>query len=170
MQLLFFTTTNPMHTPSHSFQANWFLFSTLTESVHHVLDTLSDSFPASSMRTESQSLGAQQGSEDVVRKTSFSVEGKVNVLGYFHLCCIGPVLLFLYFGCMVTKWFREGRQHGNWSLSDVSWKEIAWVCWLESLASRLLALLMSSTTERRWWAEICYFSRYWQWWSQRTPW
>ena len=30
------------------------------------------------MRTESQSLGAQQGSEDVVRETSFSVEGKVN--------------------------------------------------------------------------------------------
>ena len=30
------------------------------------------------MRTESQSLGAQQGSEDVVGETSFSVEGKVN--------------------------------------------------------------------------------------------
>ena len=66
-------TTNPMHTPSYPFQANWFLFSTLTESVHHVLDNLPDSFPASSMRTESQSLGAQQGSEDVVRETSFSV-------------------------------------------------------------------------------------------------
>ena len=55
-----FTTTNPMHTPSYPFQANWFLFSTLTESIHHVLDTLSNSSPSSSMRTESHSCSRMQ--------------------------------------------------------------------------------------------------------------